>query len=128
MDKKLTEYQKGYLAGLKDKPNRKAAIFMREIKPELLDYPTNMRDVTTAYVSPREWDKIRNFLEDAKKSGCELIGIPFPEVLGDNYIDFIACLSLIAEYGFHIGIAGKSPFLIEWTPHYPIFNVPRKYD
>ncbi|TET08653.1 hypothetical protein E3J84_05990 [Candidatus Aerophobetes bacterium] len=122
----LTEYQKGYVAGLKDKPARKAATFTREIKPELLDYPVAMRDKKAAYASLREWDKLRRFLEDAKKGDCEVICIAFPEVLGDNYMDFVACLSLIAEYGFQIGVAGKSPFLIEWGEHYPIFNVPGK--
>ncbi|GAI21549.1 unnamed protein product, partial [marine sediment metagenome] len=84
------------------------------------------RDKKTAYASSREWDKVRKFFNEAKKDGCEIIVVAFPEVLGDNYLDFVACLSLVAEYGLSISIAGKSPFLIEWREHFPIFKVPKK--
>jgi len=123
---KITEYQRGYLDGLKDKPKTRAAALMREIKPELLDYPTAMRNKKTAYASPIEWEKLREFFNGAKKDSCEIITVAFPEVFGDNYMDVIARLSLLAEYGFLIGIAKKSPFLIEWAEHFPIFEVPEK--
>lgn len=125
MGKQLTDYQKGYLAGIKDQPKRKAAIFTREIKPGLLDYP--VFDKKMAYASPRDWEEIRKFFDGAKKDGCEVVAIAFPEALGDNYLDFICLLSLIAEYGFYLGIVGKSPFLVEWERgHFPIFKVEKR--
>jgi len=123
---KLSEYQKGYLDGLKDKPERKAVIMLRGIKPELLDYPVAMRDLKTAYASPRDWSETRKFLDEAKKGGCEVLCVAFPEVFGNNYMDVISLLSLIAEYGLHIAIVGKSPFLVKWTENFPIFKVPKK--
>lgn len=123
---KLTEYQRGYLDGLKDKPKRKAATMVREVKPELLDYPVAMRDLKTAYASPRNWGETRKFLDEAKKGGCEVVCVAFPEVFGDNYMDVISMLSLIAEYGLHIAVVGKSPFLVKWAETFPIFKVPKK--
>jgi len=122
MGEQLTDYQKGYLAGIKDQPKKKAAVFVREIKPELLDYP--VLDKKMAYASPRDWEEIRKFLDESKEDGCEMVCIAFPEALGDNYLDLICLLSLVAEYGFYLSIADKSPFLVEWERnHFPIFKV-----
>jgi len=127
MANKLTEYQKGYLDGLKDKPKKKAAVIIRDIKPELLAYPADMRDLKTAYAIPRDWGKLRKHLSDSKEGGCEIVMIAFPEILGDNYIDVVCYLSLIAESGLFVAIAKKSPFLVEWAENFPIFKVPKKY-
>ena len=126
MANKLTEYQKGYLDGLKDKPKTKAASLLREIKPGLLDYPVAMRGLKTAYASPRDWSDTRKFLDKSKKGGCEVLCVAFPEVFGDNYMDVISMLSLIAEYGLQVAIVRKSPFLVKWAKNFPIFKVPEK--
>ena len=126
MANKLTEYQRGYLDGLKDKPMRKAATLLRDIKPELLDYPVAMRGLKTAYASPRDWAETRKWLDESKKGGCEFVLVAFPEVFGDNYMDVISLLSLIAEYSMHIAIVRKSPFLVKWAENFPIFEVPKK--
>ncbi|MBA7651776.1 hypothetical protein ES703_59596 [subsurface metagenome] len=123
---KITEYQRGYLDGLKDQPKRRAATMLREIKPELLDYPVAMRGLKTAYASPRDWGETRKFLDEAKKGGCEVVCVAFPEVFGDNYMDVMSLLSLIADYGLHIAVVGKSPFLVKWAENFPIFKVPKK--
>lgn len=119
-------YRQGYLDGLRDQPKRKAACYARKIDPKYLDYPQAARDKITAYATLMDIAKIRQFLDKAKKGGCETVIIAFPEALADNYMDFVVFLSLIAESNLTLSIAEKSPFLTEWGEYFPIFKVPSK--
>lgn len=62
-----------------------------------------------AYLYPTEkWAKLREALREEADAIC----IAFPEVLGDNYFEIMANLSLLSTSGKQLLIAKSSPFIV----------------
>jgi len=79
---------------------KKAAIYVREL-------PIYPPDEILGIYYEEKWAGLDELLERCK-GDAELLAVPCPEILGDDYMEVLVNLSKIAKAGLHLAIVKPS--------------------